>query len=251
MRASTKEGTSRTRLGYVDLHSHWLPGIDDGVRSEAEGLALLAALKRAGFSTVIATPHMRPGMFDNDAAVLRGAYDAMERHVRATPDMPEVGLACEHFLSDTVFERILAGESLPYPGQHAILIELHAEIFPARLGRTFFELTRRKLRPVLAHPERYAAVWDDIEILGPLVDDGACMLLDVAALVGKYGRRAKKAATRLVEEGFYQAACSDAHRPDDVKDVTAGIEELRSIAGRDEAEFLLDAGPRAILAGST
>jgi len=106
------------------------------------------------------------------------------------------------------------------------------------------------LVPVLAHPERYAAVWDDIEILRPLVDGGASLLLDVAALAGKYGRRAKKAATRLVEEGFYQAACSDAHRPDDVREVVAGISELRALAGRDEAEFLLDEGPRAILAGT-
>lgn len=237
-------------MGYVDLHSHWLPGIDDGVRSEAEGLALLGALGRAGFSTVIATPHMRPGMFDNDARLLRATYDAMVVHVRATPGLPEVGLACEHFLTDTVFERMLGGEALPYPGDKAILVELHAEIFPARLAHTFFELSRRKLRPVLAHPERYAAVWDDIEILRPLVDGGASLLLDVAALAGKYGRRAKKAATRLVEEGFYQAACSDAHRPDDVREVVAGISELRALAGRDEAEFLLDEGPRAILAGT-
>lgn len=238
-------------MGYVDLHSHWLPGIDDGVRSEAEGLALLAALARAGFTTVMATPHMRPGMFDNDAPLLRQTYAAMADKVKQTQGMPEVGLACEHYLSDTVFERMLAGEALPYPGEKAILVELHAEIFPARLANTFFELQRRKLRPVLAHPERYAAVWDDIEILGPLVDGGACMLLDVAALVGKYGRRAKKAATRLVEEGFYQAACSDAHRPDDVKEVIAGIAELRSLAGAEEAEFLLGEGPRAILAGTT
>lgn len=237
-------------MGFVDLHSHWLPGVDDGVRTEAEGLALLAALARAGFSQVIATPHMRPGMFENDAPRLIAAYAAMEPAVRASPGMPAVGLACEHFLTDTTFERMLSGAALPYPGGRAILVELHAELFPPRLENTFYELARRKLRPVLAHPERYAAVWDDAEILAPLVDAGGCLLLDVAALVGKYGRRAKRTAEHLVDEGFYQAACSDAHRPDDVKDVLQGIAALRERAGREEAEFLLSEGPRAILAGT-
>lgn len=237
-------------MGFVDLHSHWLPGVDDGVRTEAEGLALLAALARAGFSQVIATPHMRPGMFDNDAARLRQAYAAMEPAVRAAAGMPDVGLACEHFLTDATLERVLSGAGLPYPGGRAVLVELHTELFPPRLEGTFFELARRGLRPVLAHPERYAPVWDDAELLAPLVDAGGCLLLDVAALAGKYGRRARRAAEHLVDEGFYQAACSDAHRPDDVKDVEAGIAALRARAGHEEAEFLLSEGPRAILAGT-
>ncbi len=237
-------------MGFVDLHSHWLPGVDDGVRTEQEGLALLAALAQAGFSQVIATPHMRPGMFDNDAARLTAAYEAMQPAVRAAAGMPEVGLACEHFLTDATLERILGGAGLPYPGGRAVLVELHAEIFPPRLEGTFFELSRRKIRPVLAHPERYSAVWDDAEILAPLVDAGGCLLLDVAALTGKYGRRARAAAEHLVDEGFYQAACSDAHRPDDVKDVRAGIAKLQARAGREEADFLLSEGPRAILAGT-
>ena len=236
--------------GYVDLHSHWLPGIDDGVRSEAEGIELLKRLRGVGFTQVIATPHMRPAMFDNDAARIREAYARMGALVASTTGLPEVGLASEHYLDDVVFQRLVAGEGVPYPGGHAVLVELHAEVFPARLSTTFFTLRRARLRPVLAHPERYVGVWDKPGILEPLIDGGALMLLDVAALVGKYGRRSQRTAEHLVEEGYYYAACSDAHRPDDAADVAAGIARLRKLAGDEEATYLLSEGPRNILAGT-
>ncbi|MCU0690703.1 MAG: protein tyrosine phosphatase, partial [Polyangiaceae bacterium] len=66
---------------YVDLHSHWVPGVDDGARSVEEGLELLAALAHAGFHKVVATPHMRPGVFDNRREDLLRAFQAVQPHV--------------------------------------------------------------------------------------------------------------------------------------------------------------------------
>ncbi|PKN44050.1 MAG: protein tyrosine phosphatase, partial [Deltaproteobacteria bacterium HGW-Deltaproteobacteria-20] len=83
--------------GYVDLHSHWIPGVDDGVPSVDEGIALLRALSAAGFERVIATPHMRPGMFDNERKGLEAAYEEMVRHVASSGVGVQVGLGCEHF----------------------------------------------------------------------------------------------------------------------------------------------------------
>jgi protein-tyrosine phosphatase len=236
--------------GYVDLHCHWLPGIDDGVPTPDEGLALLRALRGAGFERVVATPHMRPGMFDNDREAIEAAYGAMAARVAGADGMPAVGLAAEHFFDALVYERLLAGRALPYPGGHAALVELSPERPPVRLAERFFDLRRRRLRPVLAHPERYAFVADDERWLDPLLDGGALLLLDVAALVGKYGRRAERTARRLLENGYYYAACSDSHRPADVDAVAAGIERLRASAGDEEASFLLAEGPRNVLAGT-
>ncbi|HEU4410543.1 MAG TPA: CpsB/CapC family capsule biosynthesis tyrosine phosphatase [Polyangiaceae bacterium] len=236
--------------GYVDLHCHWLPGIDDGVPSEAEGLELLRALGAAGFELVVATPHMRPGMFDNDRASIEASFGAMAPRVAAAPDLPAVGLAAEHFFDATIFERMLEGRALPYPGGYGVLVELSPERPPLRLADRFFDLRRKRLRPVLAHPERYAFVADDPRWLDPLLDGGTLLLLDVAALVGKYGRRAERTAHRLLEGGYYYAACSDSHRPADVDAVVRGIERLRRDAGDDEASFLLSEGPRHVLAGT-
>lgn len=234
-------------MGYVDLHCHWVPGVDDGVKTAADAVSLLRGLRDAGFSTVVATPHMRPGMFDNTARGLRSAYDAF---VETLPDdVPEVHLGSEHWFDDVVFRRMLEGEALPYPGERAVLVEFNPQAFPLRLPERIFDLRRRKLVPVIAHPERYRPVWDDADVLQPLLDGGACLLLDVCSLVGKYGRAPQRAAEKLLDEDAYEAACSDAHRPEDVVEVRQAIARLGQLVGPEERDRLLGDGPRGILRG--
>jgi len=235
--------------GYIDLHSHWVPDIDDGVRSADEGIALLAALRSAGFSTVIATPHMRPGMFDNDRNAITSAYASMAQLVASTGNMPEVALASEHFFDDIVFGRLMSGQGLPYPGGRAVLVEFSSDQLPARLNDRLFDLRRKGLRPVIAHPERYTPVWKRIELMEDLVERGNVLLMDVGALAGKYGRAPRKAAETMLEQGLYYAVCSDAHRPSDAEPVAEGIRKMRAIVGEEEAQFLLVDGPQRILDG--
>ncbi len=241
--------------GYVDLHSHWVASIDDGVRSVEEGIALLRALYGAGFSTVIATPHMRPGMFDNDRESLTAAYDRTRAAfplpaVGHDVDLPETHLASEHWFDDIVFGRLIRGEGLPYPGGRSVLIELSPQAFPAFLQHRLFDVKRAGLRVVIAHPERYQPVWKDITCLEPLLDAGVRLLLDLCALVGKYGRASQRAAEELLEEEAYDAACSDAHKPADVVDVHRALERLAALSGKDAVTKLLVDGPRRILAGA-
>lgn len=250
--------------GFVDLHCHWIAGIDDGARSVEEGIEMLAGLHAAGFSLVVATPHMRPGMFDNDRAALRAAYDRMLPHIAAAREpMPRVELSSEHFFDDVVFERFRKLEAIPYPllaptsgaepalehaAAGAALVELPTDRFPNQLQRRFFDLNRFGVRPVLAHPERYQPVWADDGCLEPLLDAGARLLLDVCALVGKYGRRSQATAEKLLDDGAYEAACTDAHRAADVDVVKTAILRLEERVGEEEANRLLAAGPSAILA---
>jgi protein-tyrosine phosphatase len=234
--------------GFVDLHCHWVAAIDDGARTPDEGLAMLRGLHDIGFDSVVATPHMRPGMFDNDKPGLERAFDAMQQILSTAPTgLPAVHLASEHFFDDIVFGRLLRGEALPYPGGKGVLIEFGRGGFPVRVQHRLFDLRRAGLVPVLAHPERYEPVWNDLTCLQPLFDAGAVLLLDLCALVGKYGRAPQRAAERLLEEDAYEAACSDAHKPHDLEDVARAIERLQALAGEAYAKRLLADGPRGIL----
>ncbi|MDP8999311.1 MAG: protein tyrosine phosphatase [Myxococcota bacterium] len=236
--------------GFVDLHCHWIAAIDDGARTAAEGLKMLRELHAAGFDEVVATPHMRPGMFDNDRAGLEHAFGAMQHTLVTSPDrLPVVHLASEHFFDDIVFARLMRGEALPYPGGKSVLIEFSPTAFPLRTQHRLFDLRRAGLVPVIAHPERYEPVWKDDACLDPLLDAGAVLLLDVCALVGKYGRAPQRAAEKLLEEDTYEAACSDAHRPLDVEHVARAIERLVTLVGDVQTKRLLAEGPRAILGG--
>jgi protein-tyrosine phosphatase len=244
--------------GFVDLHCHWIAAIDDGARSVDESLEMLRGLHKAGFDTVMATPHMRPGMFDNDRAALERAFTSMAPSLTAAGGLPAVHLSSEHFFDDVVYGRLMRGEAVPYPrldgtvtegARRPVLIEFGPAAFPVRVAHRLFDLRRNGLTVVLAHPERYEPVWRDDACLDPLLDAGACLLLDVCALVGKYGKAPQRAAEKLLEEDTYDAACSDAHKPRDIETVVRAIERLEALVGIAEAKRLLADGPRAILQG--
>ncbi len=238
--------------GLVDLHCHWIAAIDDGARTPDEGLSMLRGLREIGFDEVVATPHMRPGMFDNDRAGLERAFEAMQQSLStASATLPTVHLASEHFFDDVVFGRLMRGEALPYPGGRSVLVEFGPSAFPLQVQHRMFDLKRAGLVCVLAHPERYEPVWRDDACLDPLLDAGALLLLDVCALLGKYGRAPQRAAEKLLEEDAYEAACSDAHRPSDVDHVAKAIERLVALVGPDEARRLLADGPRTIVGGQS
>lgn len=238
--------------GYIDLHSHWVAGIDDGARTTQDSIELLTGLRDIGFSEVLATPHMRTGMFDNTREDLLAAYELTRQAVDAHPEpLPAGGLGAEHHLDDLVFAALLKGEGAPYPPLcRAALVELHTDFFAVNLTDRMFELRLKRIRPVLAHPERYRPVWHDIEVLEPLLDGGTVLLLNVAALVGAYGPQARRCAERLLDAGYYYAACSDSHQVEDLEPVAEGIRRLQQVMGRAEADFMLREGPRRILDGT-
>ena len=252
--------------GFVDLHCHWIAAIDDGARTVDESLAMLRGLHQAGFDAVVATPHMRPGMFDNDRASIERAFASMQPVLSAGGALPSVHLGSEHFFDDVVYGRLLRGEAVPYPRlpgatdaagpgatarqrRRPVLIEFGSTAFPVRIQHRLFDLRRAGLVPVLAHPERYEPVWRDDACLDAVLDAGAHLLLDLCTLVGKYGRAPQRAAEKLLEEEAYEAACSDAHKPRDVEIVVKSIERLEALVGVAEARRLLADGPRGILGG--
>ncbi len=237
-------------LGYIDLHCHYVPGIDDGASSAADGLAMLKGLHALGFSRVHATPHTRPGMFDNTATTIREAFARFQAELPTGEALPELALSSEHYFDEIVFQRLLTGTALPYPGEKAALLEFYQIDFPPMIQNRLFDLKQRGLLPVIAHPERYQCLWRSPDTLERLVDGGSAALLDVASLVGKYGKKTQLCAEELLDRGLYHAACSDAHRPSDLAEVAQGIERLRELYGDDEVTFMFREGPHSLLAGN-
>lgn len=236
--------------GFVDLHAHWVPNVDDGVKSDAEGLAILRGLADLGYARCVATPHIRTAMFDNRRPGLEEAHAAFVARIGDVSGLPALGLGAEHFFDDVFWGLFKRGEHLPYPGGRAALVELPPERLPLRLEHVFFEMRIRGVRPILAHPERYRPFYETSDALDPLLDAGAIPQLDLMSLVGRYGRHPQRAAERMLEEGLYYLACSDAHRPADVELVGEAIARLRQLLGPEEAEAMLGEHPRRVLAGT-
>jgi protein-tyrosine phosphatase len=239
--------------GFIDLHCHPVPGVDDGVRSVDAGVELLAGLHRAGFDRVVATPHIRSGLWENRRASLEGPFGQLTAGVAqaraAGRALPAVELAAEHLFDDVVWELFAAGQAMPYPGGRSALVEFSYDSIPVRVELRLWKLKKSGITPVLAHPERYAPLFRSSERLEELIGAGVKPLLDVMSLVGAYGRSPQLAAERMLKARMYAAACSDAHKPADVELVAEAVSLLQRIAGNDETHRLLIVGPRELLAG--
>lgn len=233
----------------VDLHCHYIPAVDDGVRTQEEGVQLCQALQRLGYATVVATPHIRTAMFENKKADLMQRFEQFVEQSRGAPDMPELMLGAEHFCDDVFWGLFERSETLPYTGGNAALIELPPDQVPLGLDQRVFRMRVRGIRPVLAHPERYPALFGSSTPIERALEVGAVALLDLMSLTGKYGRRPRHTAERMLEEGMYYAACTDCHRPTDVEHVSEAIERLKELVGDEDAKALLSEHPRAILRG--
>jgi protein-tyrosine phosphatase len=253
---------STSLSGFIDLHCHWLPGVDDGARTLPEGLEMLERLAQLGFEHVVATPHLRPGLFSGTPENLRAAFRATKPSLPSR-GVPQVSLGSEHFFDAVVVDWIRSGQGLPYgselelqasearssTGRKAVLVEF-SDLRPlSAVEELLYQLQRAQFLPVIAHPERYPAVWDDPHVAERLQERGAVLLLDLAAVRGKYGRRSQETAIKLLDLEAYEAACTDSHRPADVDIAGAAIDWISSRYGFDEVDLLLSETPRRLLFG--
>ncbi|MDB4985302.1 MAG: putative tyrosine-phosphatase [Myxococcaceae bacterium] len=234
---------------FIDLHLHFIPGVDDGVTTIEDSIKVCRELKALGYGRLVTTPHIRSGMFENRKAGLESAFAALRAQVGDDPSLPELELSAEHHCDSLFLDLLEANELLPYPGGHALLVEFPNEAFPLAFDRLAFRIARKGMKPIIAHPERYVPLFKRTDAVDHLLDQEVGLQLDLMSLVGKYGRTARKAAERMLEEGAYTIAATDTHRVEDIARVAQAIELLYKLAGDEEAEVLLAENPRRLLAG--
>lgn len=236
-------------VGFVDLHSHILPGLDDGARDVAASDAMVAGLAALGFDTLSATPHQKQGQFLPDWAACEEAFAGVCARAAATGLDVRFALGAENMWDTTFYERSRSDSIPGYDGSATFLFELPPAQLPVGLFERLFELCARGKRPVLAHPERYQPLWGKPELVEQLAASCA-LVVDLGAVSGYHGRKQAKAARALLRSGLAHAAASDAHTPDDLRPVAEGIAWIEKKLGGAAVTRLLDDNPRRILAGA-
>lgn len=235
-------------MGYTDLHSHVLPGIDDGAPDVDASMTMLRALAQIGFERVTATPHQKTGHYLPDLAEVRALHRATRERLAAAQVPLALGLAAENYWDSTLFERWRAGAIPSYDDGRAFLFEIPTEETPARLEDTLFQMALGGKLPVMAHPERYRPYWGKTEHLANL-GQRVALVVDLGAVAGYHGWRARGAARTLVADRIAHAAASDVHAPGDTRIAAEGIAWIKKKLGPDAVRRLLEDNPRAILAG--
>jgi len=234
---------------YVDLHSHYLPALDDGATSLEMSLQMLHAISSLGFSDLYATPHQRAGMFMPERQKIDAAFAQVSAEMATgAPGAPRLGLGAENFWDAVLLGRLRDREVPTYGTTPAFLFEVNTQMMPAEMEMQLFQIRTNGYLPVMAHPERYAAVQRDPSLCERLGRQAA-MLIDLGALDGAHGKAEMKTARRLLLEGLAHGAASDIHRPEDQTSVAAGMAWIRKQRGQDVLDQLLDENPRRVLTG--
>lgn len=235
-------------MGFVDLHSHVLPALDDGVESVAEAVEVVTMLGRLGFEIICCTPHQKVGSWVPSADSISKARADVVDALAAGSVGVELRLGAENFWDELFVQRCAEGGLPTYTGERAFLVEVSPVNIPVKLEEQLFRLRTRGPLPVLAHPERYHALCRQRERV-EAVGRTAALLVDVAALSGAHGPRAAEAAKWLVQDGLAHACASDVHDADDARAAGEGIAWLKKRMGDATVRRLLDENPRRILQG--
>lgn len=233
----------------LDLHCHLLHGLDDGAKTLADTLEMARLLVDLGFRAVAPSPHNRPEYAPRELAVRR--LRQVQDELRSAAIPLELHRSAENFFLDERFLPSLGTEDarLVANGPYALIEAPYTAPLPTLL-EIIFRMKLKGVIPLIAHPER-CYEFERQGRAAEAVQAGAFLQLDVGALVGRYGPKAKKVAVRLLEEELYAVAATDLHSPRGADWVGRALEELRRLAGEDRFESLMKNNPRRILAGET
>jgi protein-tyrosine phosphatase len=234
---------------YADLHCHLLWGIDDGAKDAGESLAMARALVSLGFDMVAPSPHARPE-YPDEATV-----NARRAEVQALLDKEGIKLAllpgAEHVFDEGFLQRALTASNRSINGGRYILVEAPYVGSIPGFADLIYRLRLKGLTPVIAHPER-CAQFEKQGQASEAARVGAALQLDVGALIGRYGKVARKLALQFLAEGLYTIAATDLHSPIGAEDwVARSLRELEREVGKSGVDRLFDVNPHRILAGQS
>ncbi len=222
----------------IDLHSHLIPGIDDGAKDLADSLALVRGLADLGYRKCITTPHIMSDAFRNTPEIILGGLETLREALKDEGIEVEIEAAAEYYLDEAFLEKIESEELMSFGGEKKyVLFETSYVAKPMSLEGTIFKLKAKGYTPVLAHPERYQYFWElkDVTPIAELRERGALMQVNLTSFAGTRGKRASWIAESMVKHDLVDFVGTDIHR-------TAQLEALRRSTGNRALQELLEGG---------
>ena len=211
--------TSKPRLidlinnDYVDIHSHILPGIDDGPKNIFESENLISKMFNLGFKSLIATPHTISGVWNNTPETINDSFSKLQFPLKKNS---KIKVASEYLLDDFFYENIRKKNFLCLKDNY-ILVELSYFQPPVNLYEILFELQVSGYIPILAHPERYVYYFEDMRKIEKLKKAGCYFQLNLLSVVGYYGVNVLNMAKKLINSNFIDFVGSDIHNTRQLK----------------------------------
>ena len=195
---------------YIDIHSHLLPGIDDGAKTFADSLRLTNALQGFGTSQIITTPHIIQYFWENTSDIIRATEEVTSVDLKKNNVQIPFRAAAEYMMDDYFVKLFQSGTLLTLKDNY-VLVEMSYLNAPIQLYSILFDLQVAGYIPVLAHPERYTFYHNNFDEYAKLINAGCLLQLNLLSVVGYYGERITEIAKKLLKKGMYSFVGSDAH----------------------------------------
>jgi protein-tyrosine phosphatase len=195
----------------ADMHSHLLPGIDDGSPDIETSLKLIRAMNALGYKKLITTPHVMWDMYKNTHEIILEKEALLKAAVKEAGIEVEVRAAAEYFLDDHAEQLIKSGEKLLTIGSNMVLVEFSMAYPSHSLKDILFELQMQNYQPVIAHPERYLYLEKTKDFYDELKDLGCLFQLNLLSVAGYYGKSANDLALYLIKKNYYDLVGTDLH----------------------------------------
>lgn len=204
-----------------DIHSHLLPGIDDGSPDIETSLSLLRSLSAAGIKKFICTPHIIGDMYRNTPQTVNAALELLQQAVEREGLDVELSAAAEYMLDDHFMELMRKNEPLLTLKDRIILTELNYSTVVDNLEEIAFEIVTGNYQPIMAHPERYHYYHKNYDAYTRLKELGFSLQVNLLSLTGYYGKSVAKAAKHLLKEGLVDYVGTDLHHANHLKVLTS------------------------------
>lgn len=194
----------------TDIHSHILPGIDDGSKSVDESVKLIEGLHQLGFKKLIATPHIYDIFYKNSKETIKPAFEAVVLELNKTDLDIELAYSAEYYADEYFEDKINKNELIPFD-KNRVLIETSFVAYDQRVEEIVFSLITSGYKPILAHPERYTYLGNNLGVFKKLVDLGCELQLNINSLGGYYGGEVEALAKELMDRKLISYLGTDLH----------------------------------------
>jgi len=218
-----KEPVDLSWLG-VDMHSHLIPGIDDGSQDMATSIELIKELQQIGYRKIITTPHILSGLYPNTPEIINSGLSELKKELAAQQINIEVHAAAEYYIDDYFQDQLKAKAPLLTLKDNLVLVEFSMLTAPLDLQDVLFEMQLQQYQPIIAHPERYVYLRSRLEFFEEIKNAGAQLQLNLLSLTGYYGAHVRDLAEYLLKNGMYDYAGTDLHGH-------RHIEKLKTLSG--------------------
>ncbi len=232
----------------IDIHTHILPGVDDGAENLASSVAMARMAQNDGIAVIVATPHRNPWSYCSEPAQAHLLLASVRNACVAAGCNVEILLGGEAYIAPDLADQVRRGVALTLNGSRYLLIEWPIDRYPDYSDQVIFELRVMGIVPIIAHAERYRFVQRNVGFLVPLIERGVAVQVTAGSLLGDAGSDVQRVAEKLIVDNLAHVVASDSHSIDRRPPVLqAARKRTGELVGESKARAMVVDVPRTIV----